>query len=145
MEPIRLLVADDHEIVRKGIRSLLEAQPGWQVTAEASDGREAVVVVAGVLQAVVVRADALARRREHPRRRLVEEAHGHVRVGVLAARVVEHEADDALRFSLGKLFREEPNAKEIIKWKEIYEIMETATDRCSDVTDIIQSILLENN
>jgi DNA-binding NarL/FixJ family response regulator len=42
MEPIRLLIADDHEIVRKGIRSLLEAQPGWQVTAEASDGREAV-------------------------------------------------------------------------------------------------------
>jgi DNA-binding NarL/FixJ family response regulator len=42
MEPVRLLVADDHEIVRKGIRSLLEAQPGWQVMAEASDGREAV-------------------------------------------------------------------------------------------------------
>ena len=42
MEPIRLLVADDHEIVRKGIRSLLEAQPGWQVAAEACDGREAV-------------------------------------------------------------------------------------------------------
>src|SRR5450432_1920463 len=42
MEPLRLLVADDHEIVRKGLRSLLEAQPGWQVTAEASDGREAV-------------------------------------------------------------------------------------------------------
>jgi DNA-binding NarL/FixJ family response regulator len=42
MEPVRLLVADDHEIVRKGLRSLLEAQPGWQVTAEASDGREAV-------------------------------------------------------------------------------------------------------
>jgi DNA-binding NarL/FixJ family response regulator len=42
MEPVRLLVADDHEIVRKGLRSLLEAQPGWQVTAEACDGREAV-------------------------------------------------------------------------------------------------------
>lgn len=42
MEPVRLLVADDHEIVRKGIRSLLEAQPGWLVAAEASDGREAV-------------------------------------------------------------------------------------------------------
>lgn len=41
-EPIRLLVADDHEIMRQGIRSLLEAQPGWKVTAEASDGREAV-------------------------------------------------------------------------------------------------------
>ena len=42
MESLRLLVADDHEIVRKGLRSILEAQPGWQVTAEASDGREAV-------------------------------------------------------------------------------------------------------
>jgi DNA-binding NarL/FixJ family response regulator len=42
MESLRLLVADDHEIVRKGLRSLLESQPGWQVTAEASDGREAV-------------------------------------------------------------------------------------------------------
>src|SRR5262249_59416879 len=42
MEPVRLLVADDHEIVRKGLRSLLEAQPGWEVTAEACDGREAV-------------------------------------------------------------------------------------------------------
>jgi DNA-binding NarL/FixJ family response regulator len=37
-----VLVADDHEIVRKGVRCLLEAQPGWQVMAEASNGREAV-------------------------------------------------------------------------------------------------------
>ena len=37
-----MLVADDHEIVRNGVRSLLEAQPGWHVTAEASNGREAV-------------------------------------------------------------------------------------------------------
>jgi DNA-binding NarL/FixJ family response regulator len=42
MESLRLLVADDHEIVRKGLRSLLEAQPGWQVAGEASNGREAV-------------------------------------------------------------------------------------------------------
>jgi len=35
-------VADDHEIVRKGLRSILEEQPGWEVTGEASDGREAV-------------------------------------------------------------------------------------------------------
>ena len=42
MDSVRLLIADDHEIVRKGLRSVLEAQPGWQVLAEASDGREAV-------------------------------------------------------------------------------------------------------
>jgi len=39
---VRLLVADDHEIVRKGLRSLLEAEPGWEVAAEAVDGRDAV-------------------------------------------------------------------------------------------------------
>jgi DNA-binding NarL/FixJ family response regulator len=37
-----LLIADDHEVVRAGLRSLLEAQTGWQVVAEACDGREAV-------------------------------------------------------------------------------------------------------
>lgn len=42
MGALRLLIADDHEIVRKGLRTLLEEQPGWNVTAEASDGKEAV-------------------------------------------------------------------------------------------------------
>lgn len=39
---LRLLVADDHEIVRRGLQSLLKAQPGWEVCAEAANGREAV-------------------------------------------------------------------------------------------------------
>lgn len=70
---------------------------------------------------------------------------GAIQEACTAVDTCEHEADDSLRFSLGKLFREEKDAKEIIKWKEIYEIMETATDRCSDVTDVIQTILLDNN
>ncbi len=39
---LRILIADDHEVARHGIRSLLEAHPGWEVCAEAKDGREAV-------------------------------------------------------------------------------------------------------
>jgi len=39
---IRIIIADDHEIMRKGLRSLLETRPEWQVIAEASTGREAV-------------------------------------------------------------------------------------------------------
>ena len=39
---LRILIADDHEIARQGIRSLLEDRPGWEVCAEAKDGREAV-------------------------------------------------------------------------------------------------------
>jgi len=42
MKGARILVADDHEIVRHGMRRLLETQPGWEVCAEASSGREAV-------------------------------------------------------------------------------------------------------
>lgn len=42
MRPVQILLADDHEVVRKGLRALLEAQPGWRVIAEAIDGREAV-------------------------------------------------------------------------------------------------------
>ena len=42
MREIHILLADDHEVVRKGLRALLEAQPGWKVIAEAVDGRDAV-------------------------------------------------------------------------------------------------------
>jgi DNA-binding NarL/FixJ family response regulator len=42
MSELRLLVADDHAVLRTGLKALLEAQPGWKVEAEAADGREAV-------------------------------------------------------------------------------------------------------
>jgi DNA-binding NarL/FixJ family response regulator len=42
MARIRILIADDHAVVRRGLRSLLESQPGWDVCAEAATGREAV-------------------------------------------------------------------------------------------------------
>ncbi len=39
---LRILIADDHEVARGGVRALIEAHPGWEVCAEAKDGREAV-------------------------------------------------------------------------------------------------------
>src|SRR5579864_3705936 len=39
---LRILIADDHDVARRGIRAMLEGHPGWQVCAEARDGREAV-------------------------------------------------------------------------------------------------------
>lgn len=44
MKPVRILIADDHELVRDGIKARLEKRPGWIVCAEASTGREAVVL-----------------------------------------------------------------------------------------------------
>jgi DNA-binding NarL/FixJ family response regulator len=42
MKPVRILIADDHEVVRRGVRTVLEGQAGWVVCGEASTGREAV-------------------------------------------------------------------------------------------------------
>jgi DNA-binding NarL/FixJ family response regulator len=42
MSVLRILIADDHEVARKGIRALLESHAGWEVCGEARDGREAV-------------------------------------------------------------------------------------------------------
>jgi DNA-binding NarL/FixJ family response regulator len=41
MNAYRILIADDHEVVRRGIRALIEGHPGWEVCGEAQDGREA--------------------------------------------------------------------------------------------------------
>ena len=52
---------------------------------------------------------------------------------------------DALRDSVvAKLFKEEKNAVEVLKWKEIYENVETALDRCEDVANVIEGVVLEN-
>ncbi len=42
MAPLRILIADDHAVVRAGLRALLESREGWQVCAEAVDGRDAI-------------------------------------------------------------------------------------------------------
>ena len=44
MGPIRILIADDHAIMRRGLRTLLEHEPGLEVVAEACDGREAIAL-----------------------------------------------------------------------------------------------------
>ena len=43
---LRILIADDHEIVRKGVRDLIEAHPGWEVCGEAADGQTALEIAA---------------------------------------------------------------------------------------------------
>jgi hypothetical protein len=57
---------------------------------------------------------------------------------------LENEADQLLRESIAKLFQTETNPIELIKLKEIYEILESITDRCEDVANIIEGIVLEN-
>ena len=57
---------------------------------------------------------------------------------------LEADADHVMRSAMAKLFREEPDAKEIIKLKEIYQLLESVTDKCEDVANLIEGIVLEN-
>ncbi len=57
---------------------------------------------------------------------------------------LESEADGVFRSALSTLFREEPDAKEIIKQKEVYLLLEEVTDRCEDVANLIEGIVLES-
>ncbi len=57
---------------------------------------------------------------------------------------LENEADRVHHKAIGRLFREEEDARELIKWKEILDHVESATDRCEDIADIVEGIVLEN-
>ncbi len=58
---------------------------------------------------------------------------------------LESDADRVLRSAMSKLFREEPDVREVIKLKAIYELLETITDKCEDVANVIEGIVLENS
>jgi uncharacterized protein len=58
---------------------------------------------------------------------------------------LESDADRVMRSAMSKLFREESDVREIIKMKEIYELLEAVTDRCLDVANLVEGISLENS
>ncbi|WNG50769.1 DUF47 family protein [Archangium minus] len=58
---------------------------------------------------------------------------------------LESQADEALRSGLGRLFKSGADPLTIIKWKEIYDFIETATDKCQDVANVIEGVVLEHS
>lgn len=58
---------------------------------------------------------------------------------------LESEADHVMRAAMAKLFRDEPDTRQVIKLKAVYELLEAVTDRCEDVANIIEGIVLENS
>ena len=56
---------------------------------------------------------------------------------------IENQADDVFDFSIEKLFATEDDAKEVIKKREIYQVMEIVTDKCEDASNVIESIIIK--
>jgi uncharacterized protein len=58
---------------------------------------------------------------------------------------LESDADRVMRSAMSKLFREEPDVREVIKLKAIYQLLESITDKCEDVANVIEGIVLEHS
>lgn len=90
---------------------------------------------------------------------IIEQSAGHVRNAVKELRnmknirqvteslvkinSMENQADDIFDMSIERLFETEPDAKEVIKKREIYTVMEIATDKCEDAANVIESIIIK--
>ncbi len=57
---------------------------------------------------------------------------------------LESEADKVMRGAISELFRHESDVRQLIKLKAVYESLESATDKCQDVANVIESVVLEN-
>ena len=67
----------------------------------------------------------------------------HMREHCIEINRLENEADDVRRSALAELFRDRVELAEVIKWREIYEHMENAVDRCEDIADILEGVMIK--
>ena len=65
--------------------------------------------------------------------------------GCMEIKKLETQTDEALRAGLGRLFKSGLDPLTIIKWKEIYDLIETATDKCQGVANVIEGVVLEHS
>lgn len=93
MSLLRILIADDHEVARKGIRSLLENHAGWEVCGEARDGREAVELAAKMKPDVVLLDIGMPNLNGLNAARQILAAHPQTRIMVLTM----HDSDQVVR------------------------------------------------
>ena len=110
MEKLRILLADNHPVVVKGLRSLLETQPGWQVCGEAGDGQEAVTKANELKPDVVVIDVSMSRLNGLEAARRIQRSIPETEVLVLTV----HESEEMVREALaagvrGYLLKSDPS------------------------------------
>jgi len=106
----------------------------YNVTAMAEDAKALIghiVVTVGAVKKLVVHL------REHKPEEFNAAA---IRVDKL-----EHEGDDIYRSAMRRLFSDSKDAIEVIKWKEIYEVLEKAIDACEDAAHVIHGVVVKNS
>ncbi len=89
-----------------------------------------------ILEAVIAVKNALLELRNMKNMRNITDA-------LVKVNSLENQADDIFDLSIEKLFDTEPDAKEVIKKREIYQVMEVVTDKCEDAANVIESIVVK--
>src|SRR5688572_955755 len=113
---------------------------------DATARRAQIFRIRDVRQAAIALADVLVRANES-----IEGAVVHVKkpalVETMNTRVkqLEEEGDAIYHEAMGRLFEGQPDALEVIKWKELYDMIERAIDQCEDVANTLESISLKNS
>jgi DNA-binding NarL/FixJ family response regulator len=95
---VRILVVDDHPIVRQGLRTLLEGHSGWEVVGEASDGTEALIKVEELQPDVVVLDVTMPQMNGLEACRLIQQGRKHSGLEVLF--VTQHDSPQMMREAL---------------------------------------------
>jgi DNA-binding NarL/FixJ family response regulator len=93
---LRILIADDHDMIRRGLRDLLERHEGWKVCAEASNGREAIEIARKLIPQVVVLDLAMPDLNGFEATRQIKKALPNTEVLIFSV----HEAEDFVRDAL---------------------------------------------
>ncbi len=128
---------DIHTLARilDDVRDAIDASAAiirlYQIEKVRPDARELGRLVAASCQQVVIAMKALERR------------HGVAEPAVEINRL-ENEADRAHQNAVRRLFEEEQNPVTIIKWKEILDFLEAATDRCEDVANVLEGVVVKH-
>jgi hypothetical protein len=74
----------------------------------------------------------------------VLEKHDHILDHCIEINRLEHEGDRVSRIAIGRLFDDGNDPFYVIKWKEIYEVLEKAIDKCEDVANVIETVVVKN-
>ena len=128
---------DIHELCSKvdDVLDLMDAVAGRLVVYNVESLRPGVLELAKILQEAT--AEILAAMKGL-------EKHNKVLDHCIEINRLENEGDRQSRMMIAHLFDEEKNPVEIIKWKEIIEVLETGIDKCEDVANVIESVVLKN-
>ncbi len=131
--------ADIHSLISAldDVLDLIEAAAERFALYEVKEQPEFVIKLAGTLQLATVAVDQAIK--------LLPQVKRPKEMLVLCVEInrLENEADDAYRHGLAQLFKGSYDAIEVMKWRDIIDNLEAATDRCEDVANILEGIVLE--